>query len=404
MIYPANKDFPFEQLTLVPSAIVNGSFFTKYLINEKPLYIETPKCFSKNGIVKTGKRMFCDLIFIRENEQIIQWIEHLETFTQKYIYDNREKWFETPLEMTDIEDSFTQITKSYKSGKNYLIRTNIPVKPVAAAATTTCSLKIYDENENNVDPESITDKTEIKTILEIQGVKCSSKNFQVELEMKQMMVFNPNDPFEKCVFKTTTQAPAQAPTAPKQSVQQGISERPPKAEKINLYDTPPPVAVQAAAPAQSPEPTPTVVSKTENMPSALPSSSADSELCEIEFDLEELPKSETIQLKNRNDVYYEKYREAKRKAKIARDLALSSYLEAKRIKNTYMLDDIEDSDDDFYKDGEDSDDDFYKDGEDSDEGDEYELDTNPSENGAKNDKIAVQEQQNSTPTSENTNI
>ena len=39
------------------------------------------------------------------------------------------------------------------------------------------------------------------------------------------------------------------------------------------------------------------------------------------------------------------YREARKKAKIARDLALSSYLEAKRIKNTYMLTDIDDSDD-----------------------------------------------------------
>ena len=39
------------------------------------------------------------------------------------------------------------------------------------------------------------------------------------------------------------------------------------------------------------------------------------------------------------------YKEACRKAKIARDLALSSYLEAKRIKNTYMLDDISLSDD-----------------------------------------------------------
>ena len=28
---------------------------------------------------------------------------------------------------------------------------------------------------------------------------------------------------------------------------------------------------------------------------------------------------------------------------MARDLALSSYLEAKRIKNTYMLDNLEDS-------------------------------------------------------------
>ena len=35
------------------------------------------------------------------------------------------------------------------------------------------------------------------------------------------------------------------------------------------------------------------------------------------------------------------YREAKRKAKEAKDLALSAYLEAKRIKTTYMLEDEE---------------------------------------------------------------
>jgi hypothetical protein len=39
------------------------------------------------------------------------------------------------------------------------------------------------------------------------------------------------------------------------------------------------------------------------------------------------------------------YREARKKAKVAKDLALSAYLEAKRIKNAYMLNDIEDSDD-----------------------------------------------------------
>jgi hypothetical protein len=66
---------------------------------------------------------------------------------------------------------------------------------------------------------------------------------------------------------------------------------------------------------------------------------------EVEFQLEELPETEIIQIKKRNEVYYEMYREARRKAKIARNLALSSYLEAKRIKNTYMLEDIKDSDD-----------------------------------------------------------
>jgi hypothetical protein len=73
------------------------------------------------------------------------------------------------------------------------------------------------------------------------------------------------------------------------------------------------------------------------------------ELCEIDFNLEEMPETETITLKQRDDVYYEMYREARRKAKIAKDLALSAFLEAKQIKNKYMLDDISDSDEDeFY--------------------------------------------------------
>ena len=43
------------------------------------------------------------------------------------------------------------------------------------------------------------------------------------------------------------------------------------------------------------------------------------------------------------------YKEAKRKAKVARDMSLSSYLEAKRIKNVYMLQDSSDSEDSDYE-------------------------------------------------------
>ena len=69
-------------------------------------------------------------------------------------------------------------------------------------------------------------------------------------------------------------------------------------------------------------------------------------LMEFELDLADVPETDTFQLRNRKEVYYTMYREAKKKAKIARDLALSSYLEAKRIKNTYMLDDASESESD----------------------------------------------------------
>jgi hypothetical protein len=65
---------------------------------------------------------------------------------------------------------------------------------------------------------------------------------------------------------------------------------------------------------------------------------------EIELDLEQIPETDSFQIKHRNDIYYKIYLEAKQKAKLAKDLALSAYLEVKRIKNAYMLEDSDESD------------------------------------------------------------
>jgi hypothetical protein len=54
---------------------------------------------------------------------------------------------------------------------------------------------------------------------------------------------------------------------------------------------------------------------------------------------------ESVKLKKPNEVYYELYREARKKAKEAKQKAIQAYLEAKRIKNTYLIDEIDTSDD-----------------------------------------------------------
>ena len=71
-----------------------------------------------------------------------------------------------------------------------------------------------------------------------------------------------------------------------------------------------------------------------------------SEIEEVTFPLESLEKAEPIQLKERNDIYYEMYYEARRKAKMAKEIALNCYLEARNIKNTHMLNDLPESDSD----------------------------------------------------------
>ena len=62
---------------------------------------------------------------------------------------------------------------------------------------------------------------------------------------------------------------------------------------------------------------------------------AATDMCEITLDVPE-EQGETVKIKNPNEAYYEMYKEAKRKAKIARDLALASYLSAKQIKYNYL--------------------------------------------------------------------
>jgi hypothetical protein len=356
-IYETNDSFEFDKLVLTkPTLISGGNYFIRCLVNNNPLYIQPPKCKTKQGIIKAGKRFHVDLMFTNENESFIRWMENLENYCQQFIYKNKDKWFDGDMELHDIENYFTSPIKLYKSGKYYITRVNLNValnKPM---------FKIYDENENEVNMEKIIDNTNVITIVEIQGIKCSSRSFQIEIDLKQMLILQPTDIFEKCIIKPTTIHKIQTDkpsipvdlteesTEPAEILQESLEE----SSKINLVEmnsTHEEVRVNEEEIMVDPN---TLENNTIEQPESIESpaiidNTVNNELMkdieEIELHLEELGESETIQLKKRDDVYYEMYREARKKAKIARDLALSSYLEAKRIKNTYMLTDIDDSDD-----------------------------------------------------------
>jgi hypothetical protein len=69
-------------------------------------------------------------------------------------------------------------------------------------------------------------------------------------------------------------------------------------------------------------------------------------LKEFNVDLK-LDSLETLQLKKPNQVYFELYKDARNKAKVAKKNAILAYLEAKNIKKTYLIENINDSDSDF---------------------------------------------------------
>jgi hypothetical protein len=241
------------------------------------------------------------------------------------------------------------------------------------------SIKIYDEDENELEMECIDETTTIMTILEIKGIKCSSTCFQLEMDIKQLLVMKPKNVFEKCLLK-----PSVADISATKTLEVSkVSERSEPAyikqnayiepvEPLNMKETSLEKAVVQETLMMTPamdsvdtvktlekvetviEPATTLVQKIES-PMSNPEKitpavitepmGSSNELEEIEVHLDDLPMDNNIVIKKRNDVYYQMYYEARQKAKRARDLALSSYLEAKRIKNTYMLDEIHSSDD-----------------------------------------------------------
>jgi hypothetical protein len=344
-IYETNDKFQFDKLNMLkPMSTSGGNYFIRFTIDGNFVYIQPPKCKTKQGIVKAGKKYYTDLMFSNANDQFVRWMENLETYCQQFIYKNREQWFEGDMEMHDIENYFTSPMKIFKSGTFYIVRTNVP----SALGKTT--LKIYDEHENEVTIESINENTNVMSIIEIQGIKCSAKSFQIEMEIKQLMVFKPVNLFEKCLITTPKISfggeqnkggivIANDLIEDKSSSEVVIDE---SVRKLEEEEQDPIEHLETSA-QESLDKEPEPIQEELLEPETVVTAKDDME--EIEFHLEQLPSDDTIQIKQRNEVYYEMYREARRKAKIAKDLALSSYLEAKRIKNTYMLNDVMDSDD-----------------------------------------------------------
>ena len=331
MIYETNETFDFQKTISFtsPKSITGGNYFIKCLTpGQNPLYIQTPKGKSKQKWIKTGKKMYGDFVFTQDDESFLKWMEEFEAFCQKTLFEHRSEWFESELEIHDIENSFAASLKIYKSGKQHVLRANIPLR------LGKCALKIYDEQEQEVDPETISESTNMIAILEIQGIRCSSRSFQLEYEVKQILVLNPVDIFEKCILLSKKSDLVEPNPLIKKDTLPEKDTLEKEKEKVEVF---------------------VLEKKEENdlgihsfqeeevKEEAVKEEVKDLEVIELSIPAES--SEEIIQLKKRNEVYFEMYKEAKKKAKMARKFALSAYLEAKRIKNTYLTDEVLDSED-----------------------------------------------------------
>ena len=348
-ILEPNENFDFSLLGLgQPNSIQGGAYFTKLQHKEKPLYIETPKSLTRQGFVKNGKKMVVDLMFDNTNEEFIHWLENLETKCQELIYEKGESWFQNKLEMNDIETAFNSPLKVYKSGKFYLVRVNVKMN----YSTNNPYVKIFNENEIPLTIDDVNSETNVISVLEIQGIKFTTRSFQIEMEVKQMMILNTYEIFENCVIKHKSKTVDTEKNKDVEDTQKTILS----SNEIEVGTKEEPLVSNPDEPSQNliveddlknkDEVVNEIVNEivNENIVDNLINLNPLDENDLTEVNIDNIENLETIQLKKPNQVYYEIYKEARKKAKEAKKSAIVAFLEAKNIKKTYMLEDLDDSD------------------------------------------------------------
>jgi hypothetical protein len=323
-IIEPTSSFDFSHLKLLLPSPIQNYFFSKISYKNNPFYIKCPKCSTKQGIVKTHKKMNTDLMFEIIETELMDWIEHLEQMCIELISKQSSVWFEEPLEKQDIENAFIPSLKLYKSGKFYLLHVNI--KP---------NIKVYNEEDSIVSLEEINNNS-LLSIIEIQGIRFNNKNFQIEMELKQCMIIQPDPFLDNCFTKT-----------PITKERKLIFNKDETEDIETSYFLPQPSEVKEEIKEEVKEVVKEDLEDSEDLEEL-----GDLEELEIEDleDLEELKEvenlgeikeDEPIKLKKPDEVYWNMYQKALEKAKELKRQAIESYLTAKNIKELYNLEEIE---------------------------------------------------------------
>ena len=392
IVQPNNMvNFDFSNISLKnPKPIQGGSFMSSMKHNNESLIIQTPKIRTKKGITQTNKHVYTDLVFENEDSEFVEWVENLQENVRDIILTKSDNWFHEPVTLDEIEYNWNDSFRTYKQTKQ-LLRTFIHKNKGISSNV----LKIYDSDYKSKHVNDIKSDTPIICILEIVGLKFSSTSFQLDFCLRQVMILEDkpifNEPLikfskEKVVTKEVGEKNVSFSEKPEEitlekeienvenletldkdsqveeiidNSSNTLSENLEELAKVSTVEE-----VKQLAPLEKVVETPVkteekVVEKNEieeftnNVEEVnLDDLEKSAELVKTESKKDELEEvnltfdeEDAITLKNPNEIYLDIYRQAREKAKKAKQEAIKAYLEAKRIKELYMLEIVDSSED-----------------------------------------------------------
>jgi len=366
--YECDKNFPFDSLYLAnPSGLQGGAYFSKIKINDERILLQIPKCQTKNGIHITEKKIYTDLMHSSDKESFQVWIDTFTSKIKELLYEKKDIWFSNDMSSDDIDFFWKDVLRKYKK-KITLLRCY-----VKKSKYKNTSVMVYDEEENNLELTDIKAEQTIIPLVEITGLKFNSQSFIIEFTLKQIMVLSDQIEKKKCLInpmissKNNESSMSNIKTLEKETPVKTLEKETPVKtleketsvktleKQQNLENTNNSIISDISNNLEKEDfiPDLTYMHKSKDVSSALideienKSNTLEEKDHLVEINLEYPTDDNNIKLKNPNEVYLEIYKEAKRRATEAKRAAIQAYLEVKRIKQKYMLDAIESSDEEI---------------------------------------------------------
>ena len=373
-----------------------------------------PQCATKAGIIEQSSKTYVDLLFESSSSDVKELVDLLiamEEEAAKQLHSRSGEWFEGNAEQMTVqsfEDMFTPVVRYVNRQRNVCVRVHIPTSSRGIKqASTGYECDVYDKIGKTRLLSDIRADTQIRPLVEVKEIRMTSTSLNLHLNLVECMIVKDS---EAVTDNMEQRAPSRRiPLAGVGSTDVAEDEEK-EAVSEEHQESQMDVAVERQESELAVEPVAEPVTETlvetsinddagsttesttndyveinkcevgvndtdnevkesedELKESITSNPNSDSLLEEVEIGrieaesdiLEEVgvldvDEAEPIKLKKPDEVYKDIYKAAITKAKKLRQVALEAYLDAKKIKAKFMLEDIYDSDEDGDEDEDDA--------------------------------------------------
>ena len=363
------QDFPFDKIKSNGLDSLRGNTYISPLtIDDNSIYVKLPRSSTKNGIQKTSKKMYTQLLFDDKKDthfDTITWFDNLEKRIKKLILEKKEEWFQTNIDAEDIEQHWVSNLRTLRNKTpSNMLQCFIPNSPLDLEENHGPSLLVFDENEKQLSLEEVDNKCENTCLIEISRLKFTPQTFKIDVYLRQLMIHSSqrNIIQNRCLLGNSKNSKKvkEVESMPIKKTNSMHKER--EVEEREVEERDKETQVKSHAKETQVEVEPHVES--EKKDETVIDLKQESEINKIEHSISTIPTNEvTLEILDLNEkmkdgnnnkpkihldekeLIIKRYQLAKKKAKETKEKAILAYLEWKKIKaDAKKLIDLDESD------------------------------------------------------------